>query len=299
MKYNISKEFGIFRTLNPPFNGFAVRAGQPIMSLMPTGMKSCDILEITRKIVPVKGGKNIKIYIIRPRRAEEKTPVIMHFHGGAFAFKGAPFHYKVAKSYADKAGMTVVFVDYRLAFNTPFDTPLNDCETAYAYVAEHADELCIDLMRVIFSGDSAGGYLALALVKRCTSNGLPPPAGALLVYPEVDPEGTTESMKKFVDTPVWNAKCNKKMWKMYCRGNRAYNPLADDLSFMPETYIETAEFDCLHDEGVKLFHAIANLNIKCTLNETRETMHGYEICLNAPTVQKAMQKRIEFLKTFT
>ena len=299
MKYNISKEFGIFRSLKPPFNALAVRAGQPIMALMPNGMKSCGILEITSEKVPVAGGKSIKIYIIRPRRAEGKTPVIMHFHGGAFAFKGAPFHYKVAKSYADKAGMTVVFVDYRMAFSTPFNTPLDDCERAYSYVAECADGLCIDLSRVIFSGDSAGGYLAVALAKRCTANGLPPPAGALLVYPEVDPEGKSESMKKFTDTPVWNAKLNKKMWKMYSKGNRAYNPLADRLSFMPKTYIETAEFDCLHDEGVELFHALADLNIECTLNETRETMHGYEICLTALTVQKAMKRRIEFLKTFT
>ena len=36
----------------------------------------------------------------------------------------------------------------------------------------------------------------------------------MLIYPAIDNAMTTESMKQFPDTPMWNAKNNRKMWDM-------------------------------------------------------------------------------------
>ena len=35
------------------------------------------------------------------------------------------------------------------------------------------------------------------------------------------------------------------------------------------------------------------------LNETKGTMHGYDIMTGAPTVQDSMRKRMAFMKRFT
>ena len=118
----------------------------------------------------------------------------------------------------------------------------------------------------------------------------------MLVYPVVDSNAKTESMKKFQDTPMWNAKLNEKMWQMYSKTGKVFHPLKANFTDFPNTYIETAEFDCLHDEGVMLARKIKRAGVPCILNETKGTMHGYDICLNSPTAIQAISQRIKFLK---
>lgn len=124
----------------------------------------------------------------------------------------------------------------------------------------------------------------------------------MLVYPVTDVAMRTDSMKKFSDTPVWNSKNNKRMWLYYCKNLNAeetYNvsPMYSRLpQIIPDTYIETAEYDCLHDEGIiygeKLREAGANVEI----NETRGTFHGYDSSLNTKIAIRNIEKRILFLK---
>lgn len=101
----------------------------------------------------------------------------------------------------------------------------------------------------------------------------------------------TKSMSKYKDTPLWNAKLNKKMWKIYLKGNALKPPIEMDLSFMPKTYIETAEFDCLHDEAVDFHNKIEN----SLLNETKQTIHGYDFFKKSEITKDALEKRISFL----
>ena len=76
-----------------------------------------------------------------------------------------------------------------------------------------------------------------------------------------------------------------------------YSPVeAEDFSFMPPAYIETAEFDCLHDDGILYAQLLKNAGIAVELNETRGTMHGFDISQNAPTTKQALQRRIEFMR---
>lgn len=49
---------------------------------------------------------------------------------------------------------------------------------------------------------------------------------------------------------------------------------------MPATYIETAEYDCLHDEGVLYGKRLREAGANVTINETRGTIHGYDSALH-------------------
>ena len=61
-------------------------------------------------------------------------------------------------------------------------------------------------------------------------------------------------------------------------------------------YIETAEFDCLHDDGILYAALLQQAGIEVTLNETVGTMHGFDIATGAPTTRAAMARRIAFMK---
>jgi len=125
----------------------------------------------------------------------------------------------------------------------------------------------------------------------------------VLIYPATDNEMTTESMNQFPDTPMWNARNNKKLWNMYLKNatdeeiNIAVpmkNPLPDIL---PPTYVETAQFDCLHDEGLIYAKHIEMIAKNIVVNDTKGTIHGYDILLKHSISQENMRKRIDFMKS--
>ena len=97
-------------------------------------------------------------------------------------------------------------------------------------------------------GDSAGGNIAVAVTLMLRDNNQQMPNGALLVYPVLDKSMSTESMKRFTDTPIWDAGCTKIFWEMYLENQEdsqaKYASImdADSLEGFPKTYIEVAEF---------------------------------------------------------
>ena len=109
-------------------------------------------------------------------------------------------------------------------------------------------------------------------------------------------------MKKFVDTPVWNSILNRKMWQLYLpekvdgQNAQYVSPAsASDLSNMPPTYIQTAEFDCLHDEGVAFADALESAGNSVALDETKGTVHGFDMASHSTITATAVNNRISFL----
>ena len=296
MKYNISKEFGILRHLATTLNPFVLRFAKVFMSLLPKGMRSNKSLVISTEKIKTRDDGNITIHCIKPRNAEGKMPTIFFFHGGGFCFKGAPYHYKYAKLYAERLSCQVIFIDYRLAYNTPFDTSLNDCIDCYKYILERKEEYSVDTDRIAFVGDSAGGYLSLTACIKAQKLGLTKPKCQVLIYPVVDSLCSTESMKKYIDTPCWNAKLNRKMWEIYSKGESLPSLLEyGDASHFCTTYVETAEFDCLKDEGALIFDKISKKYKGSVLVETTRTMHGFDGIFSSSTTQSCIESRINFL----
>ncbi|MBS6762202.1 MAG: alpha/beta hydrolase fold domain-containing protein [Clostridium sp.] len=152
------------------------------------------------------------------------------------------------------------------------------------------------------AGDSAGAAIAACLINICEKEQLVPPCGQMLIYPVTDATLSSESMKVYVDTPLWNAVNNQKMWKYYLKGKNEQerikaSPLDNELpGKVPKTYIETAEYDCLHDEGIAYANKLKLMGTSVILNETHGTFHGYDSCLNAKISRTNVKKRIDFIK---
>jgi len=124
----------------------------------------------------------------------------------------------------------------------------------------------------------------------------------MLPYPFLDARNDSESCKKYTDTPMWNSKLSDRIAPMTkvdkCRPDYIYySPVeAEDFTGLPPAYIETAEFDCLHDDGILYSERLRLAGVDVTLNETKGTMHGFDIVQKASATKLALEARIRFMK---
>lgn len=193
-----------------------------------------------------------------------------------------------------------MFIDYRLAPRNPFPAAAEDAYCAYAFARFFPEKLGIDPGRIAVGGDSAGGCLAAGCAMAARDRGFPP-CFQLLIYPVLDRRMQTDSMEKYRDTPMWNTVKNRMMWKMYLpesdpAGEYASPGEAKFFEGLPPAYIETAEFDCLHDEGAAYADKLRSAGICAELNETKGTVHGFDVITNSRLVKQCIERRIAALK---
>ncbi len=260
--------------------------------------------EVAHRAITVSGYQGLRFQadLFEPRGAAEKLPCLIYAHGGAFSYKASAYHKKLACIYAMKANCRVFFPDYHLTPKYPYPAAYADVLSLYRHITKHSEEFGVDPERLGVAGDSAGGALAALLCNRYAQEGLRRPCLQMLIYPLTDVEMRTDSMRRFPDTPLWNAENNRRMWSYYCAdlsGEERYaaSPMHCALPpVIPDTYIETAEYDCLHDEGVLYGQKLRQAGAHVEINETRGTIHGYDSAIYTQVARDNIEKRVIFLK---
>lgn len=245
--------------------------------------------------------QKIKVYFFEKKSDVGKKPSMLYIHGGGFQMKGTPVHIKIVTDLMMGADYKAVFVTYRLIPKHPFPTALFDVYHALQWMIEHADYLNIDTDRIAIAGDSAGGNLAAGVTLYARDHHGPSIQKVLLFYPVLDATMATQTMTDYYDTPMWNSNLNRDMWKIYLKngdfGLMNYaSPLQADLTGFPNTYIETAEFDCLRDEGVLFGRKLKKSGVSVIENHTSKTVHGYDALFFSNLVKDIKENRISFLK---
>lgn len=293
MKYNIDKSFNKLKIVKIPFGKLILymsRIPQDIMLKLVSVPKDIEV----RKY---KIENNLKVQIFSPK-GKKDLPCLLYFHGGGFGFKAAPYHKKLACIYAKKANINVVLPDYRLTPKYPYPYAKEDAINTYNWICENYKNLNVNKEKISVGGDSAGAVLATYICDLENSN----ICCQMLIYPVTDVKMKSAFMEKFTDTPMWNSKNNRKMWELYLRNadekqKIEASPMQASLpKRIPNTYIEVAEYDPLHDDGIMYYNRLANNGVKVELNETSGTVHGYDMILNSKITKNSIERRIKFLK---
>lgn len=73
---------------------------------------------------------------------------------------------------------------------------------------------------------------------------------------------------------------------------------AEDLTGIPDTYIEVAEFDCLRDEGILFAEKLEEAGIPVELHKVSGSVHGYDVIMGSRTVKKLMEQRLKLLQKY-
>jgi acetyl esterase/lipase len=90
----------------------------------------------------------------------ELKPVLLYIHGGGWQGLNRSVRNLNIMPYIDK-GYAVVNIDYRLLDQAPFPACIADCRYALNWIYENAEQYKFDTTRIVVSGESAGGHLAL------------------------------------------------------------------------------------------------------------------------------------------
>jgi len=285
-----------------PYNKFMIYGDKVTHGFISRLTKT--VPNVNRRILVTQGYNDLHFQtkIFDPGNNHEKLPALVFIHGGAFSYRAASHHIQLAAIYAAEAGCRVFLPDYHLLPDHPWPAAWHDCLALYRYISENPDLLGIDEEKIGVTGDSAGAFFAEMLCSLYEQENLKKPCLQMLIYPMTDLDTEQESMRKYSDAPLWNLKAHKRMMAYYFPGMsteeiRKLMPMQQQLPrFIPDTYIETAEYDILHDEGTSYGKKLEAAGARVEFNETAGTFHGYDSAINSRIASMNIKKRIAFLK---
>jgi acetyl esterase len=233
----------------------------------------------------------------RPRRAVAPMPTLLFLHGGGWIYGDLESHDAVCRFLAERAGVQVVAVDYRLAPEHPFPAAVDDSLTAFRWLVEHADQLDADALRLAVGGDSAGGCLAATVAIAAAREGLPL-ALQLLIYPSTDMRGGAASRELFADGFYLNREFIDLAAECYLgreddlTDERASPLLAELPAGLAPAYVATAGFDPLRDEGEEYARKLAAAGVPTELRRFPDQVHGFFNVVGVGRTSRAANEEI-------
>lgn len=236
-------------------------------------------VEASELAIPSAAGP-IGARLYRPGTAAGPSSMLVYYHGGGWVEGDLDTHDNVCRFLALQAGVVVLAIDYRRAPEHPFPAAVNDSLVAFRYAADHARELGVEPGRIAVGGDSAGGNLA-AVVCLLAAADESPPAFLLMIYPATDMTRRRPSRDLFGDgflltDPRINWFREQYLPDHSDRGDPRASPLlAEDLSRLPPTYVATAGFDPLRDDGEEFARLLEKAGVAVVLRRFTGLCHGF------------------------
>ena len=238
-----------------------------------------DVAKVEDREIPGPDSQ-VPVRIYTPN-GDGPFPCLVWFHGGGWVVGDLDSADSTARHLTVGAGCVVVSIDYRLAPETKFPGPAEDCYAATSWVFENASGLGILRDRIAVGGDSSGGNLAAAVCLMIKDRGGPNLAMQLLVYPVTDWSFQTDSYvdnaegyQLTKDTMIW-------YWDQYVsHDGDAQDPYAaplkaPDLSGLPSALVITAEFDPLRDEGEAYANRLKVAGVPTSCTRYLGMIHGF------------------------
>lgn len=225
------------------------------------------------EVLTLPSGVGVRLY--RPVGVDRPTPALLWIHGGGYVLGTAAQDDALCRRFVDRLGITVASVDYRLAPEYPYPTPLEDCYTALRWLADLPG---VEGDRVAIGGASAGGGLAAALALLARDRDEVRPVFQVLVYPMLD----DRSVGRHLDDPghrLWNATSNSFGWRSYLGGadpEVAVPARRADLSGLPPAWLGVGTLDLFHDEDLKYAARLQAAGVRCEVHVVPGAFHGFD-----------------------
>jgi acetyl esterase len=250
----------------------------------------------------VRVAPGVSADVIVPR-GRGPHPVLVYLHGGGWICGSPATHRKLACRFAE-AGQLVFNVDYRLAPEHPFPTPLEDCVEAIRFAVREAERFGGDPGRLAVGGDSAGGNLAAAAAIELAASDAAPRA-ALLIYGVFDFAALGEAPATSAPGPLADA--GRQLIDLMVGSYLGPDPdparLADprvsplrDAGRLPPCHIVVGGADPLVTQAEQLAKALAEAGVDFEHHVDAGMPHGYLQMEFLAAARPAIDRMVAFLR---
>lgn len=231
-----------------------------------------------------------------PEDAGDTT--VVHLHGGGYVIGSSRSHTPFGTHLASTLGARVLLLDYRLAPEDPAPAAIDDTVAAYRSLLESG----VDANDVSFSGDSAGGGLAVAAIVRLREAHDPLPRAAALLSPWTDATFAFESFLGKADDDIVLSPELMHHWRGLYAGSLAFDdrrmsPALDDLRGLPPIQVQVGTREMLLDDARQFAGNASRAGVDITLVECDDMIHIWPVlCAGAaPEAQEAFDRIAAFL----
>jgi acetyl esterase/lipase len=217
----------------------------------------------------------VGVYVITPRGAPaDDRRVFLDIHGGALIMGGGEVCRAMGIATIARTGSCVWAVDYRMPPDHPYPAPLDDCVAAYRALLEVREP-----HEVVVGGASAGGNLAAALILRARDEGLPLPAAAVLLTPELDLTESGDSFRTNLGVDTVLARSLMPANLLYAGGHDLADPylsplFGDFAKGFPPTLLACGTRDLFLSNTVRMHRALRAAGVPAELHVQEAAPHG-------------------------
>lgn len=277
-----------------------VRTRTDAMSLASMGAPTAAVAMTERYAPGPHGAPDVRLLVYRPVDLPSGAPALLRIHGGGYVFGTAEMGDARNREWAALLGCVIVSVEYRLAPDTIFPGPLEDCHAALVWLHAEAGVMGVDRARIAVRGESAGGGLAAALALLVRDRGGPDILHQNLIYPMIDDRtGSTAVRNPHSGQFVWTAEDNAFGWASLLGSapgdddthHHAAAARARDLSGLPPTFIGTAALDIFVDENLDYARRLIHAGVPTELYVAPRAFHGFDAIVPGAAVSQAFTAR--------
>ncbi len=281
-----------------PFGELTTEILATLRAVVTPALSPSDVVDTVDHVAP--GDPAVPLRVHRAKGSNDVAPCVYSMHGGGYVIGSHAMDDPLFDELCPKLGLVGVSVDYRLAPETPYPGPLEDCYRGLVWTFEHADDLGIDPGCIGIMGVSAGGGLAAALALLARDRGEVPVAFQLLDQPMLDDRQITPSSRQD-GLAVWSRGSNTFGWKSYLGDLHGRDDVpataaparATDLSGLPPAFVSVGAVDGFRDEDVDYALRLNQADVPAELHVYPGGCHGFNVLAPDAAITKQSQRNMQ------
>lgn len=216
---------------------------------------------------------------------------LLYVHGGGFSRGSLTSHRMITDGLAQKTGMAVFAVDYRLLPEATLEDAYEDVMTAMLWLSGQGPEGVEEAVTLVLAGDSAGGNLTLGCLQRARDGGFRCPDAAVALSPAADLTMSAPSVLGNADTDLMLGPPLKPYLRLhrYLRSvvsrltlktspaDAKFSPLHGDLASLPPTLIQVSLTEMLLDDAIRYHHKAKEAGSTVALETFANMVHVWPL----------------------
>jgi epsilon-lactone hydrolase len=249
-----------------------------------------DYLEVDAGGVPA-------MWLVPKGAAEER--VVLALHGGGFVVGSMYTHRKLFAHLAKAIGARALVPDYRRPPEHTHPAPLEDALAAYRWLLDQRTEAS----HIVLVGDSAGGGLVVTTMLLAREQGLPLPAGGMLLSPWLDHQHSGSSWHDNEDKDaLLNREFSQRLTAMLLGDSGdpqdpQVSPLYADPAGLPPLYIQASRDEVIVDDGRRFAERARQAAVEVRVDLFDGQQHTFQIGAGrSPAADEAIRRLADWAR---